>query len=709
MTKTTRVISPSLPLPALVAATITGLATVGTAVAQPQQLSWGYNSYGVPGLIDMPQAFSREDAEFATQVFHFKNQTRINTTFQIAPRFSATFRYSIIGKIGSNQRTLYDRSFSLHYRFLDETRYRPAMAVGLNDIVGTGIYSGEYVVATKTVTPRLRATAGIGWGRLGSFGSFSNPLGALSSHFKTRQAPNIGKGGTFHPGSWFTGPAAAFGGIEWRATDKLRFIAEYSSDAYRREDGLDFNRRSPFNLALAYQLNPGTTVTGSYMYGSEFGLQFTHTLNPRRPNFGPGRDTAPPAIEPRPTGAEGALVVAPDDAQLAGTISSALAAQGLALDGLARHGKTLQIEIRNERYSISSQALGRAARVLSRTAPAQIDTFAITLARDGMPITTATLSRDDLESLAFHPVAPDLLRARTQIVDARHNLPRVAGSYPVTSWRLSPYLTPSLFDPVNPLRADLGVALHGKIEPVPGLVFSGLLHKKIVGNLDKATRTSNSTLPHVRSDANLYYKTNGVTVPQLTAAYYFRPGRNLFGRVTAGYLEPMFGGVSAEVLWKPQNSRLALGAEVNRVRQRGYDQLLDFRNYKVTTAHLSAYYDFTREIHGRLSVGRYLAGDYGATLELDRRFDNGWRIGLFATKTNVSAAQFGEGSFDKGIRLTIPLDWVTGKPSRTRLDTVIRPLTRDGGATLNVPGRLYDRVRSNQATTLDATWGRFWK
>ena len=683
--------------------------------AEGAKFAWGYNSYGVPGLIDMPQAFSRPDAELDTQIFHFQGQTRVSSTFQLAPRLSASFRYSLVDDIRRADSTgiqhrLYDRSFSVHYRFFNERRLFPALAVGLNDIVGTGVYAGEYVVASKTVSSRLRATAGIGWGRLGSFGSFTNPLGVLSDHFKTRPGRTGDLGGTFHPDTWFRGSAALFGGVEWQASDKLRLIAEYSSDAYAREDGVAFDRRSPFNFGLAYRLSPATTVTASYLYGSAVGVQLSYTLNPRFPAFGSGRDPAPPAIVPRGQGAGGAWPEdAVEDGRLGAALAAGLAEQGLALDGLERQGTRLQIAIRNQRYNIASQAVGRAARVLSRIAPAGIETFAITLTSEGMPVTTVTLPRRDLERLAFHPVAPDLLRVATRIEDERRLPATLPGRYPVASWGISPYLTPSLFDPDNPVRADAGLALRGRVVPLPGLVFEGVLHQKVAGNLDKSGTTSTSTLPHVRSDVALYYQSNGVTLPQLTAAWYFRPGKDLFGRVTAGYLETMFGGVSTELLWKPQNSRLALGAELNHVQQRGYDQLFDFRSYNVTTGHVAAYYAFNGGFHAKLSAGRYLAGDNGATLEFNREFDNGWRVGVFATKTNVSAAEFGEGSFDKGIRLTIPLDWVTGRPSRTRLDAVIRPITRDGGAQLEVPGRLYDRVHSRQASTLDASWGRFWK
>lgn len=686
-----------------------------SGLAAQERLPGDYNTYGIPGLIDMPVAIGREDGELGFSVSHFNNQTRTSLTFQVSDRLSASFRYSFLYDIrsipgGKLFPYIYDRSFSLHYRFMDEGRQMPALAIGINDLVGTGIYGGEYIVATKTLSPQLRASLGLGWGRLGSYGGFDNPLGVLGNRFKTRSTDRGSQGGTFEPGAWFHGDAALFGGVEWQVNDRLRMIAEYSSDDYVREDGTAFEHKSPLNFGLSWRLGERTTVAAHYLYGSEIGIRLTYALNPKSARHGSGLDPAPPPILPRGNGggaASAGLDVAGES--FARLLGRALDAEGLVLEGVSQLGKILSIQIRNERYSIASQASGRAARVLTRLAPADIERFEIILSTIGMPVTSVVMRRRDLEELEFHPVAPDLLRVNTLIRDRREALPPLADLYPRLSYGLEPYVTPSLFDPDQPLRADAGIALYGSYEPLPGLVFSGRIHQKIAGNLDKTNRPSDSVLPHVRSDAYLYFKGGDTTLPELTGAYYFRPGEDIFGRVTAGLLESMYGGVSAELLWKPQNSRLALGIEVNHTRQRDFDQLFSFRDYTVTTGHISAYYDLGRGYEAQLDVGRYLAGDRGATLTLAREFQNGWKVGAFATKTNVSAKDFGEGSFDKGILLTIPLDWVTGKPDQTRVATVVRPVLRDGGARLSVSGRLNETVRGLQATELDGNWGRFWK
>ena len=173
--------------------------------------------------------------------------------------------------------------------------------------------------------------------------------------------------------------------------------------------------------------------------------------------------------------------------------------------------------------------------------------------------------------------------------------------------------------------------------------------------------------------------------------------------------------------------RWAIGAEVNYVAQRAPDQGLGFTlpqslyqtdetgtetgpsSYRLLTGHVSGYYALDNGFNLQLDVGRYLAGDVGATFTVEREFGNGWRVGAFATKTDVSAEEFGSGSFDKGIKLEIPFAWATGSATRKTAQTVLRPFGRDGGQRLELEGRLYETVREYQATGLDQQWGRFWK
>jgi len=689
------------------------LAADEAKAADEARIATSYNSYGYPGLIDMPVATSRPDGELAFTISSFAGQTRNTLTFQMLPRLSGSFRYSILDNvIGGGTETLYDRSFSLHYRFIDESGLRPAVAVGLNDFMGTGIYASEYIVATKTIGQRLRFSAGMGWGRLGSSGGFSNPLGIIDDRFDTRPERDSNRGGDVESAEWFRGDAALFGGIEWQATDGLKLVAEYSSDSNPRETPTAFERETQLNFGATYRLGPGVGLSLRYLYGSEIGVQLTAALNPKTPPNGPGREPAPPPVLPR-SAPQVALISWPASVEGATShragLSAALAQQGIRLHGLTVGHDIARVEIENTTYLQDAQAVGRTARVLSQQMPSRIGDFVIILVTSGVPVSELRIRRADLEDLGYDLDASWKSFARTRMRSPTEGLHPVPERYPRIDWALKPYLSPSFFDPDEPLRADFGAQVELDYQPVRGLEFSGRLRKKIVGNLDESTRPSDSVLPHVRSDFNRYDQEGDPALTNLTAAYYFKPGRDIYGRVTAGYLERMFGGLSSELLWKRNDSPVALGIEVNYAKQRDFDQLFGFQDYDVATGHVSAYWEMGNGFHAQVDAGRYLAGDWGATLALDREFSNGWKLGAFATLTDVPFDEFGEGSFDKGIRITIPISWLTGEPSKTAYTTTIRPLLRDGGARLDVDGRLYDRVRPLQKPALQDGWGRFWR
>lgn len=369
--------------------------------------------------------------------------------------------------------------------------------------------------------------------------------------------------------------------------------------------------------------------------------------------------------------------------------------------------------VRNGRYDATAQVVGRVARAMSQVMPASVESFEIVPVVNGMPAAKVVVPRSDLEALEFSPQAAAGMRAAVSVENA--DPLRFSGfaydpeAYPRFRWALGPYMRATLFDPESPFRADLGARLTASFEPAPGHVFKGSIAKPLIGDLGNENDTSNSVLPHVRSDASEYDKEGDPAIEQLTWAWYAQPTEAVYTRVTAGYLERMFGGVSTEVLWKRADSPLALGAEVNYVMQRDYDQLFGFQDYDVLTGHLSAYYEMPQGYQAQLDVGRYLAGDYGATLALNREFQNGWRVGVFATLTDVSFDDFGEGSFDKGITISMPLSWSLGTPTPRSFDATLRPLLRDGGAKLEVDGRLYESVRGYHASGLDSQWGRFWK
>ena len=676
------------------------------------------NLYGLPGLVDMPTAEVQPDASLSATIAHFGSITRNTLSFQLTPRLSASFRYSIHRRGPGLPLSNYDRSFDLRYRIFEERGPWPSLSVGVQDLVGTGRYSAEYLVATKHLSPRFATTLGMGWGRLATSGGFENPLGLLNSGFKTRPAVGSPTGGEINSQAWFRGDAALFGGVSWQASDRLALVAEYSSDAYLREssEGL-ISPNTPFNFGLTYRIGPGASLGAYYFHGTELATNLTFTLNPKSPPLGGSRDPAPPAIHPRPAiGAyawpTAAIQSDTPHAQLTGMLKERLLAEGLLLEGWDRTGDTVQVLVRNQRYLSVSQGVGRTARILTQVMPPPIEHFSITVSVQGIPTTTVALRRSDMEDLETAPDRAWQMYVRSTVEDPLQ--PSASNATPnqfepAFKWSVNPYIETELFDPDSPVRADVGLALGARYEPFSGVVLSGKITKTAFGDLGASTRISDSVLPHVRSDNPIYNREGDPALQHLTATSFFRPGRNLYGRVALGYFEKMYGGLSAELLWKRVDRPYGFGVEINYARQRDFDQQFGFQDYDIVTGHASAYWQLGDGYRAQVDAGRYLAGDWGTTISLDREFDNGWKVGAYATFTDVSPSRFGEGAFDKGIRLTIPLSWGTGRSSKIRPTATIQPIMRDGGARLHVPDRLFDLVTDAHEPALRKQRARFWR
>ncbi|WP_254449119.1 YjbH domain-containing protein [Thalassococcus sp. S3] len=684
------------------------------------------NFYGAPGLIDMPSGEASPEGQFTATVSYFGGTIRNTLSFQATPRISASFRYIGIQNWNSDGfDTYYDRSFDVRFLLFRETRRWPAITLGLQDFVGTGIYGGEYIAATKTfqdasagsfrLPGRLKITAGIGWGRLGTSGSIGSIFGDERPRFDASQS----LGGEPAYDAWFRGPAAPFAGIEWAPNDRWGFKVEYSSDAYEPETVQRnvFERKSDFNFGVEYQYSERLRIGAYYLYGSEVGIMANFQLNPKDP-VTPLQVAAPDPVLIRPSRRANPQAWSTDWAQSAAaptTVRDALAPelleQGLILEAVDVQATSVELRFRNTRYLSMSNAVGRAARTLANIMPPSVETFRIVPVNGGLALSTVTIRRSDLEALEYDADASDAIAAVTGVTDAGR-LPRTAAlatdPYPEFNWSIGPYFRPSYFDPSNPVRFDLGIEASASYRFARGWVIGGRISHRLAGNVDGG-RESNSVLPRVRTDGVLYARGADTTLDQLYISKQWKPRHNLYARVSAGYFENVFGGISGELLWKPASSSLGIGIEANYVKQRDFDQRFGFRDYSVATGHVSAYYDFGGGYHGQIDVGRYLAGDIGATFTLDRQFDNGWRVGGFFTLTDVSSEEFGEGSFDKGIRFSLPVNWFIGTESRRRVSTTVRPIQRDGGARLFVPGRLYEQVREGHFDALDGQSARFWE
>jgi hypothetical protein len=697
-----------------------GMAGFYVAPGHAQNAHLEFNAFGMPGVIDTPSASTLPDGTLMFTGLAMPQSWRGTFTFQALPRMTVALRYSDVDDLNWRRRNgtgLRDRSFDGHLLVLNEGRYIPAIAVGLRDFIGTGAYSSEYVVASKTLSPRLRVSTGLGWGQLATQGTFANPLGVLDSGFNERPGGYTGLGGRVEGQRFFRGDAAVFGNLEYQLNPDLSFLAEYSSFAYVRE-GLGVRATTPVNFGLRYRLTESTTLSGAVIQGSDVAVSANFALDPKATTERGMRVTAPAPVLVRPI-VSGQSHSNTDwisqkeawEAALTEPWSSVFVKEGMRLGRVSLEERRAIIRVENLRHEILTRAVGRTARISTYGLPPSIEEIVVIPTMNGIEGTAVVINRSALEANEFELDGPQQILADTRLEDplafAESNKfwqPLWPDRLPY-NWSVGPYTALSYFDPDAPIRADAGVLLGLSYSFAENLTLNADLTQKVLGNISEGRlgKPTSDNYPIVRLNSVLYSSDTPV-LDRATLDYTFRPMENIYGRTSVGLLERMYAGASAELLWAPANSPFAFGVEVNALQQREPEALISTNDLQIDSWHASGYYSFGNGFHAQLDLGRYLAGDTGGTLTLEREFTNGIRVGAYATLTDMPFDDFGEGSFDKGISVTLPIATLLGTPNTTRNTTTLRSLTRDGGARVNIANRLYPSIRDARRESLHRSW-----
>ena len=233
------------------------------------------SDYGTTGLIDIPTARMQFDGKLSATVAFDGRHRQFSMTYQIAPWLEGTFRYS-----GLDEFDTWDRNYELKARLWEEDLYLPEAAIGIRDVVGTGVFGSEYIVFSKGVG-RSDISFGVGWGRLAGDGIVANPMTRISERF-SRRNPDFGVGGDISYGDFFSGPNVGFfGGVRYSLKSwPLDLIAEYNPDRYDFDVGRGGEAPSSLlSYGISWRALPGTTLSLSYQNGDEISLATQFSLN----------------------------------------------------------------------------------------------------------------------------------------------------------------------------------------------------------------------------------------------------------------------------------------------------------------------------------------------------------------------------------------------------------------------------------------------
>lgn len=658
------------------------------------------SDFGGAGLLQTPTARMFAEGEAGLIFSQVTPYRRGSLTFQPVDWLEANVRYTNVSNrdydsTGTiSDQSYIDKGIDFKLGLLDEHFYTPQLALGFRDIGGTGLFASEYIVASKRFAD-VDITIGMAWGYMGSRGDMNNPLSLLFGNgFDERPGRKKNdQGGNVNFNSFFRGAPSLFGGVEYHTPwQPLSLKFEYDGNNYRYEPQRNNQKQdSPVNIGAVFRINDIVNIHAGVERGNTAMLGLT--LHTNLANTPPQIKLSDP--EPEPVSRKESHDNTETDWK---SVSRRLKKNaGYSVSEIAMRNREVVIRGEQEKYFTHAQGIGRASRIMHNSVKPDVEWITVIDETKGFAVKETSISREQLLQVANNDADIQSLRNTLSESPATSRDETVVYENDEIDWfsyGAGLGYKQSMGGPdkfiLYQFTADAGAEVYFQ----PGLWWSGGISIALLDNYDEFKYDGPSRLPRVRTDIRQYLTTSNVMIPTFQLSYAQQLNGDFFSVFYAGMLETMYGGIGGEMMYRPLGERLALGIDLNWVKQRAYEQDFNFRHYETVTGHLTGYWDtgFSGMLVA-LSAGRYLAKDWGLTLDISRTFKNGVSMGGYATRTNVSKEEFGEGSFDKGIYISIPFDLMLTSSTLRKASFRWSPLTRDGGAKLSRQDSLYQMTK----------------
>lgn len=607
-----------------------------------------HNNHGSIGLINMPTSRFYEEGAFSFTLYDGTPDQKITMTAQPYDWFEAAVFYTNIQDKpypGFENQDYKDKGFNFKIRLKEEGKF-PSIAIGMNDIAGTGFYSSEYIVSSYGIMD-FDFHFGLGWGTLNGYKDFDNPLSKISDRFEDRPKKLKQLGGSIDFDRYFSGDSVSpFFGISYAFNENLIFKLErdttltpgkinYENESSQISFGFDYSPTKNFTLGLGFERDNFFSLRFSYKGNKESRARYEYERKKSEKSQN----------------------------KYSNFIDN-LNNNGIGVNKLVKNNNIIGVELTQFQHP-SKEIL------------------------EEIIFSAKTASNIDEEIIANYKIADlDAIQNYDQSFESNSEVlferKKERNFNTNTNFTIRPFIAG------REGFLKFAALLENNSEFVirDNLFFSSNLKYSLWDNFDDLYIPPEDTYPaQVRSDIKDYLNNfgDGIILGRAQFDYYktIRPNNHIM--VTAGILEEMFQGYGFEYLWYDNSKNYAVGFEVFDVKKRDYKLRFDTLDYRNTTGHINLYYRNYNLVpfDAKISYGEYLAGDVGSTIELSRSFSNGIRFGFFASSTDVSSEQFGEGSFDKGIFFDIPI-------FGNLINYSWRPLTKDPAQKLVRKNNLHD-------------------
>lgn len=617
-----------------------------------------YNNHGTVGLINMPTARFFNESVHGYTIYDGTPDQKITISAHPFNWLEASFFYTSIQDRPYCFNRKYpddpvckqdykDKGFNLKLR-LKKQGQLPAIAIGLNDFAGSGLYSAEYIVGSYGIN-NTDFHIGLGWGMInGSKNNFENPLGILNDQFYSRSLTTAGLGGSFDLARYFSDKSVSpFFGISHAVNNKI--LLKLENDITLSPGRIRYEKpKTEFSFGIDYSLTSNFVIGLSHERGNYSSVRFVYKNDPIK-TYVRAEYRNPEITE--------------EDNQYTKLIKN-LEENGIGVKKITETSRSIGLEL--------TQFIHPDIGVIE-------EIIATSSKNAGI---NKNIKKDiEIANLQAISEIDEAFQANAELIYERKTINRINTNTGLT-------FRPFIASREEFFKGAILVENNTEVILSEDLFFNINLKHSLANNFDDLYLKPVDTFPaQVRSDIKEYLKNmdQDLLIGRAQLDYHVTPLENHHIMITGGILEDMFSGVGMEYLYFRPNTNYSFGFDIFHARKRDYEWKFGHLEYSNVAASVNFYYRNygTIPFDMRVSAGEYLAGDKGYTIEFSRSFINGVEFGAFATFTDVTVEQFGEGSFDKGVFFNIPI-------YGNLINYTWRPLTKDPGAKLNRRNTLHD-------------------
>ena len=544
-----------------------------------------------------------------------------------------------------------DKGLDLKLLLMQQKGFRPALAAGVIDIMGTELRKGYFGAAT--------------W-------KYKNA------------ALTVGYGTDMYNGF--------YGGISWSPLKWLEFKAEYSPMDYTSEtvSGVrihPYEADSKFNYGVVLKSDFGLLGSLSYQRGEElcFGVSYAYDLS--RPLFG-GKH--PPKLQEAIT-SDWDKTALPEMAE---RLQQTLGTRGYGLRNVVvlTGDKKVHIAYENIGYASQSQALARVLLHASRALPWDCDKLTVVTMVRGIPVADVALNQQQLALARMEKLKAFDLNRR----DFSFAQKTKYGTEPDSEWQFMAGPGESKSNGWGEIRAALAVEprIDKALDEMPFMMRTDI-------DWTARLRSSQGWEAYLKIRQPIHNNVNIWWEPEMNdttriwkgvLSYLYKFDKNTWALAEAGYLDENFFGGNFWGRYYIPNTNIWAGGRLAVTKERDYDSFGSMPEYKMgyfynyytqkrTALYMpqngkndwnlswwleTGYHDSTYNADLIARYGKFVDGDRGYRVDAVRNWDAA-QVGFYLTDTDRKTT--GKSFTDAGMTLHLPLSvWYDGHASDTAWD-----------------------------------------